>query len=40
MKITVKPDQDLPIGQLGSAAFTILEVLGNPLKILQKWQKH
>ena len=36
MKIVVKPDQDLPIGPLGPAAFTIPEVLGFSPKILQK----
>jgi hypothetical protein len=42
MKIAVKPDQNLPIGPLGPAAFTIPEVLGISPKILQKtdWQKH
>ena len=30
----MKPDQDLPIGLLGPAAFTIPEVLAISLKIL------
>ena len=30
MKITVKPDQDLPLGPLGPAAFTIPEIWDFP----------